>query len=408
MHISSFSSLLIGCIIIIHTTSCNTLCIALCKVHRITASTDSALCSAMHRPEMFPLPPRMPIPIPVPAMPACPVIQPYVQLVAPRPRYQLKHGSRSDYETIKPLTAAAHGGCNVGVLLVRNKRNGKTYIEKRVSQKHVDQGRAQRELLAMLQCKGFPNIIRIREYDLNYSQTGYGSLFMQYCELGSLDGMIKQFRARDKYLADEGFLWKVFWDVAIAFCHMWSGRSDYTVRKYAVEGRRVEARDGWNCYFHRDIKPDNLFLTWTDSGGGDKCRYPLVVVGDFGLCSSLGDIEAGRASGTETSGCTPDFMTPEHPKFCARSDVYQLALVVNCLARMSRKPDMSLPQSDNHPLPRTYGSRELQNLLIMCLQRDPKKRPKPIDLPALVWAGYKLWRASRKDDGSVLPRWAFA
>jgi serine/threonine protein kinase len=354
----------------------------------------------MPRPEIFPLPPRMPV---------IRVLQPRTALVAPKPQNQYKHGHRSDYETIKPLTdAAAKGGCNVGVLLVRNKRNGKTYIEKRVRKKDIDKGRAQRELLAMLQYKGFPNIIRIRDYDLNYSKTGYGSLFMQYCELRSLDGMIKQFRAHNKYLADEGFLWKVFWDVSIAFAHMWSGRSDQTIRKYAVEGRRPEAHEDWNYYYHRDIKPDNIFLTWIDSGGGDKCRYPLVVVGDFGLCSSLRDIASGRASGTETSGCTLDFMTPEHPKFCDRSDVYQLALVVNCLARMSRTPDMSRPQSDNHPLPRSYGSRDLRQLLIMCLQRNPYKRPKPIDLPAFIWAGYKSWRALRKDDGEVLPRWSFA
>jgi serine/threonine protein kinase len=362
----------------------------------------------MFLPEMF----RGPADMRIPAMPAARFDTALPKPAVPKPQKQTlaKSCSRSEFETIKPLTAAARGGCNVGVLLVRSKRSGKTYIEKRMKPRDIDKGRAERELRALIQCKGFPSIVRIREYDLNHSRDGYGSLFMQYCELGSLDGMIKQYGTRDKYLSDEGFLWKVFWDVAIAFCHMYTGRSDYTIRKYAAEGRRIEGRDDedWNCIVHRDIKPDNLFLTWTDSAGGDKCQYPMVVVGDFGLCTSLEEIDAGRASPTETSGYTPDFITPEYPKFCPRSDVYQLGLAVHCLARMSRTPDMSRPLGSDHPLPRRYASAELQNLLVMCLKRDPNKRPQPSDLPALVWTGYKAWRKARKDDGDLLPRWAFA
>jgi serine/threonine protein kinase len=319
----------------------------------------------------------------------------------------LRIGSRSDYDIIKPLAAAKNGGYNVGVFLVKNKKTGKTMIEKRVSQKDINKGLDRRELRAMLQCQKFLNIIQIREYDLDSSKVGYGSFFMNHCELGSLDGVIKPHVLRGKYLADEGFLWKVFWDVSLAFCHLWTGRSDYTIRKCAVERRSVEGLEGWNCIVHRDIKPGNLFLTWKDSNGGDKCHYPNLVLGDFGLCTSLEDIDAGRASAFKTSGYTPAFITPEFPKFCARSDIYQLALSVLCLARMSTKPDMSLPLSDNHPLPRRYGSAELRNLLINCLQRDPNKRPQPNDLPALVWSGYQAWRKSRRDDGEVLPRWAF-
>jgi hypothetical protein len=194
----------------------------------------------MFLPEMF----RGSADMRIPAMPAARFDPALPKPAVPKPQKQTlaKSCSRSEFETIKPLTAAARGGCNVGVLLVRSKRSGKTYIEKRMKPRDIDKGRAERELRALIQCKGFPNIVRIREYDLNHSRDGYGSLFMQYCELGSLDGMIKQYGTRDKYLSDEGFLWKVFWDVAIAFCHMYTGRSDYTIRKYAAEGRRIEGR----------------------------------------------------------------------------------------------------------------------------------------------------------------------
>jgi serine/threonine protein kinase len=311
-----------------------------------------------------------------------------------------------EFETIKPLSAAINGGCNIGIYVVKDRRTGNIYVDKRLPRSAINSGYTCREVRAMLQCSKHPNIIRIHAYNLNYSRSGYGSIIMQQCELGSIDGLITNYSQRKQYLPDEGFLWKVFWDVSLAFCHLWTGRSVSTTRIYANQFKSVEAHGDWNSIIHRDIKPANLFVTWKDQFG-DNCHYPTIVVGDFGLCTSIEDIRTGRASSTTMSGYTPDFKPPEAPQFCARGDIYQLALSIHCLARMSDMPDMDHSLNDNHPLPRRYRDSELRRLLVMCLQRNPDKRPYPQDLPALVWRGYKAWRKLRLDDGEKLPSWAF-
>lgn len=221
---------------------------------------------------------------------------------------------------------------------------------------------------------------------------------MQYCELGSLDGLIRSYRRHGEKLWDEGFLWKVLWDVSLALCHLWTERSDLTIRKSAKEGRSVEGKERWNGYIHRDIKPGNLFLTWKTSADGNRCNYPSVILGDFGLCTSVEDIKAGRASGTKCSGETPAFKT--------RSDVYQLGLAVHCLSQMRDYPDTSR-YLHSEPLYHSYKSNELNDLLVDCLKPDPSRRPYPHDLPMLVWKGYKIWRRSRKGGGETLYNWAF-
>jgi serine/threonine protein kinase len=120
-----------------------------------------------------------------------------------------KMAARKDFEVVKALGRNG-GGCNIGVFLVRNKNNGKIYIEKRIDKRSIRNGYAGRELRAMLQCLSHPNIVQIRAYDLDYSRVEYGSFFMQHCEHGSLDGIIKRFASRNVRLPDEGFLWKVF------------------------------------------------------------------------------------------------------------------------------------------------------------------------------------------------------
>jgi serine/threonine protein kinase len=312
--------------------------------------------------------------------------------------------TRKDFEVVKALGRSG-GGCNVGVFLVRNKNNGKMYIEKRVGKKAVRRGYAGRELRAMLQCAGHPNVVQIRAYDLDYSRLGYGSLFMQHCKLGSLDNMIKRFSYRNLYLPDEGFLWKVFFDASLAFCYLWTGRSAATAHQRAKEFKSVDAHPDWNRIAHRDVKPGNLFLTSSDRDNNG--HYPTIVLGDFGLCTTDEDVRKGRASVDTNSGYTPGFKVPEHPHYSDRSDVYQLALTINCLARMSGTPDVGHKNGDSYPLPRWCKDRGLRELLVDCLHTDPKHRPWPNDLPAMVWKGYTTWRKSRRDDEARLPSWAF-
>jgi hypothetical protein len=81
-------------------------------------------------------------------------------------------------------------------------------------------GYAKREVDAMNLCQDHPYIIQLKAFDLDYSKLYYGSIYMQYCELDSLDGLISRISKRGERLPDEDFLWKVFWDMSLALAFL--------------------------------------------------------------------------------------------------------------------------------------------------------------------------------------------
>ena len=166
--------------------------------------------------------------------------------------------SRSDFVTVRHLSAERAGGFNRGIVLVRCRRNDKHYIEKRIGLREIRSGHAAREARAMTLCR-HPHIVEAYFADLT-TQRGrdYGSIYMAHCELGSLDSMIARFDARHARLP-EGFIWKVFFDMATALCYLQTGMKS---SRAAMEGHPInERRSGWDKILHRDIKPANIFLT---------------------------------------------------------------------------------------------------------------------------------------------------
>lgn len=309
--------------------------------------------------------------------------------------------SRSDFQEVKFLGDSKNGGNNRGVYLVKLKTTGKNYIEKRIGQTAIKSGYGEREVRMMLQCWGHPNIIRIKSHDMDYKMLGYGSIFMQSCELGSLDGLIRRYAAKEERLVDEGCLWKVFWDTSLALSHLVTGADPKDARKRALVGKTIHAIQGWKTIAHMDIKPGNIFLTDEDSLGADKTHFPTHVLGDFGCSKSKSDVLAGRASRTRISGETPGFAPPE-PTWNERGDIYALGVTIHCLGQMSNRPDLK----HHHPLSPRYKDENLRKLIKQCIKTNPHDRPSSNDLPALVWQGYVSWRKKRGNDGAKLQKWA--
>ena len=312
--------------------------------------------------------------------------------------------ARSEFELIKQLGATAQngGGMNSGIYLVKHKKTKKLYIEKRIDPHHIKNGCAAREVSAMIQFHSYPYIIRYKSHDLDYRKLGYGSIFMQRCELGSLEDLIRRYQAKKEYLADEGFLWKVLFDGSLAICYMNTGADVKTARRRAGKGQNVKLVAGWNPRIHRDIKPGNLFVSDDDVPGADKAQFPTIIFGDFGISTSYEDIASGRSKQHAHSGCTPAFAPPESPKYNERGDIYMLGLVIHCLARMSTTPDLK----HHSALSTRYKDENLRNVVKECLLSDPAKRPAPENLPAVVWKGYREWRKEKGNDGKKLPKWA--
>jgi len=316
--------------------------------------------------------------------------------------------TRSDFKTIKVRGKAyANGGYNEGICLVQSRSSGTKYIDKRVGYKAMKGGYAQREVKAMLQWRDHPNIVCIAGHNLKDSaRLGYGSIFMQHCELGDVEGVIEHYMRRKQRLADEGFLWKVFWDVSLALASLWTGRGATHIWDRAIAGKTTTEKGDreYTRILHRDLKPANFFLT-AQSLDGQPMHYPRVVLGDLGASVTLDDVRSGRVNSNKQSYWTPQFTAPEFPKYYTRTDMYQLALTIQCVARLSNVPDMQrFPPWD--PLPSAFMDEGLRKLLEECLQENYQNRPLPGDLPMMVLKGYKKW-TSKYGNGEKSASWTF-
>ncbi|KAF2246246.1 kinase-like protein [Trematosphaeria pertusa] len=320
--------------------------------------------------------------------------------------------TRSSFTPLKRLKESDHGGQNSGIYLVRNAHTHRTAIEKRLPRSAVARGLAAREARAMQQC-AHPNIIRLLFFDPDCKRTGYASLFLPRCELGSLDRLTANFATR-RCEIPEGWLWKVLWDVALALCYLQRG---VDARESAQLGRpigRAEKAAGWNGIAHRDVKPANIFLTW--NGGHADARYPTAVLADFGGCISLSDMAAKPPQeAKELSLWTRAFEPPEAPRFSDASDAYSLALGVHCMALLREVPCEDKVLLRERPV--GAGGRYsgfLEGVLRRCLREGWRERPDAAYLPYLVWREMERaagWAKGRGERGAAafarLPEWAF-
>ena len=159
---------------------------------------------------------------------------------------------------------------------------------------------------------------------------------------------------------------------------------------------------------HRDIKPSNVCLTHYGS------QVDFVKVLDFGLArpSDLSGSDVQLTGETAVLG-TPSFMAPEQalgePAVGPRTDLYALGcvaywLVTGQLVFEGRRPiEVLTHHVGTLPVPPSRrGELEipesLDRLILMCLEKDPDKRPASADEVARLLTEVKLltpWTAER-------------
>ncbi|KAF2826833.1 kinase-like protein [Ophiobolus disseminans] len=308
--------------------------------------------------------------------------------------------ARSKFTPLCAATQQEGGAHNLGIIVVRHKRTGKTYIEKRVKPDAVKHRHIDPEINVMLRCGLQPNIVDCKDYDLACCSTGYGSVYLQHAELGSLDALIGRYARRCTGLADESFVWKVLWDCSVGLAHLQTGRDSREIRKKAMRGEPISWRSGWDPIVHRDLKPSNIFLTWSDSVQMGRTRHPTVLLGDFGCAVTGKQVRAGAGAPGVVPPTDGAWIPPECPGFSDRSDVYTLGLIVMCLAARSQEPP------EQNPLTSAYASKEMIKTVKNFTEYRPRDRPCVQELPALVWRRYQSWWNGRSDDGAELPSWA--
>jgi serine/threonine-protein kinase len=132
---------------------------------------------------------------------------------------------------------------------------------------------------------------------------------------------------------------------------------------------------------HRDLKPDNLFLTRRADGSA------WVKVLDFGI--SKAEVASGEPALTRTESLigTPSYMSPEHMRSSklvdARSDIWSLGVILFELISgrlpfaADALPELVLKVAMEEPgpllAPRSIP-RDFEALIRRCLEREPARR----------------------------------
>eukprot|EP00826_Nyctotherus_ovalis_P011483 TRINITY_DN12989_c0_g3_i2.p1 TRINITY_DN12989_c0_g3~~TRINITY_DN12989_c0_g3_i2.p1 ORF type:complete len:278 (-),score=72.14 TRINITY_DN12989_c0_g3_i2:1129-1962(-) len=178
-------------------------------------------------------------------------------------------------------------------------------------------------------------------------------IIMEYCENGDLAQLLSQKHGRH---LDEATVWKYFVEICLALQYL--------------HGKKI---------LHRDIKTMNVFLS----------KGFHVRLGDLGVAKVLNS----TANFAHTMVGTPYYLSPElcqGKPYNEKSDVWSLGCVLYELcalkhpfeARNQAALVMKIIQSHYLPPPTMY-SKEIGDIVTLCLQKDYRKRPTVNELLAM-------------------------
>lgn len=249
-----------------------------------------------------------------------------------------------DYRRLKRLGKGAYGVVD----LVRRK-DGELYVMKIVKEdtivtknNHVQSSMNEAKLLASLQ---HPNIVGLADYFL---EGKYLLLILEYCDSGDLKIRVQKAAKKNRQFHETQVMdWFVQLCFALEYLHE---------RKLA----------------HRDIKPQNVFLTR---------RNKIVKLGDLGVTRKLDSTYENM----KTMVGTPYYMAPELAQgkgYNLSNDVWALG----CVLAETMLLEVPFPAKDfmelvgkitdkSHTPISTVYSEDIRKLVDWMLHKDANKRP---------------------------------
>ncbi|XP_042275971.1 serine/threonine-protein kinase Nek1-like isoform X2 [Thunnus maccoyii] len=244
------------------------------------------------------------------------------------------------YEKVKEIGKGGFGKA----ILVKSKEDGHQYVIKEIGISRMspeERQKAQKEVEVLAEMS-HPNIVQYKE---SFEEEDCLCIVMDYCEGGDLLEKINSQKG-EPFSEDQILDWFVQICLALKYIH----------------DRKI---------LHRDIKPQNIFLT----------KDGTVQLGDFGVSRVL---NSTKELATTFAG-TPLYLSPEICKkkpYDNKSDIWSLGCVLNEMCTLKpafnadNKKDLELkivrglypPVSDHY-------SQELRSLLAQLLKHDPTERP---------------------------------
>ncbi|KAL1521461.1 hypothetical protein AB1Y20_021123 [Prymnesium parvum] len=254
------------------------------------------------------------------------------------------------YKRVRQIGKGAFGAA---VLVCDVKRPKDQYVVKHVdvSRMKPDDREAAMKEVRLLASFQHPHIIQYRD---SFVEGGTLHIVMDYAECGDVHGLLK---ARGGELLPEEQVLEYFVQLCLAMEH--------------VHSKRV---------LHRDLKPQNLFLT---------NHKRTLKLGDFGIARTL----ASSMELAQTTCGTPYYMSPEiceNKPYDAKSDVWSMGCLLYELASLKCPFDasnmMSLVKKIMRgwypPLPAPCSA-GLSNLVESCLNKRHTARPSAKELLAV-------------------------
>lgn len=293
---------------------------------------------------------------------------------------------------------------------MRRKADGQILCRKeinyhRLQKKERDQLQAEFSILESLKHK---NIVRYSHHE-RHDTTGDVYLYMEYCGGGDLGSVIKTLKRdsiqnRRKTLASEDYVWRILSQLLSALyrCHYGQQPPPTGAGPDVGEPKTEDGREP-NMILHRDIKPENIFL------GDDE----VVKLGDFGLSKLIGGMDFAS-----TYVGTPFYMSPEiynGEKYTLEADVWAVGcLIYELCTHEPPFPAKTQPELVEKVLKGSTGpqfqadfrktfrnpanpdaySEELQNVILHCLQPNPRNRPKTFEL----LGKRSIWRQRKEQE----------
>lgn len=211
-----------------------------------------------------------------------------------------------------------------------------------------------------------PNIITV--HDFGVTEDGDLYLVMEYLEGASLNEFIElNGQLSEKLCA------KIFTQVCDALLHAHSVG-----------------------ILHRDLKPSNIFISSTSRG-------PSVKVLDFGLAKVMH--ASTKEKITRTGEClgTPDYMSPEQSRGMTmdqRSDIYaagicmfealtgKLPFAAEDLMQVLSRQMSDKPPSFKEVAPERKIHKDIEQIVMKCLEKDPQKRYQSMEALGNALTGY--------------------